>query len=830
MIFYLSTVHAGPLLNISISWSHLVTVLILCSLTALITAKLTQIRVLDSLHTASKAPDDPFLQVLDRLPVGVCIINRSGSVTLNCTGQALLGQPINANVPRKSVAATYHLYRYGTDDLYPTESLPFFKSLEGESVRVDDIEIRTKDWQIPLEVYSIPVFDQEGQVMYAVTAFIDISERKASEEILDDYYQALQEEVAKRTDALYRSEQRLRILERAINESSNGIIIVDAQAPDYPMVYVNSGFERLTGYRVHEVLNHNCRFLQGTDQDQPNLQLLRDAVTKGEGCQVELRNYRRDGSLFWNEVTISPVHDIDGTLTHFLGIQSDITDLKRMTEELLVSKEAAEAANRAKSEFLANMSHELRTPLNAIMGFTQVLKRDPQLSPEQGYQVEIIYRSGEHLLSLINDVLDMSKIESGQLSLMEEHFDLLQFLKTILDMLQQKVHEKLLQLTTTVDPDIPNYLYGDEQKLRQVLINLLGNAIKFTEAGSINLQVSRVKDSSEIQPADPSPPLLIEFKVSDTGPGIPTLDLERIFLEFEQAEAGHKSKQGTGLGLSISRKYVQLMGGDIHVQSTVGVGTCFTFMVQLQPGQPSTLTHGTPKHILKLAPDQPNYRILVVDDQADNRCMLSQLLTWVGFAVQEATNGQEAIEKCQQWQPHLIWMDFRMPVMDGYTATQHIKAQPTSPVIIALTASAFADDRQLILASGCDDFVCKPIREDLVWEKMAQHLGVHYVFEETDVKAPTSTRPLYFPVTGQDLSVEELKDLSLEWLQHLHQAAICGDDTMISLLIQQLPDTSAPLALKLTSLMVDLRLDVISDRVQEVLDQTSEIEPEALLS
>ncbi len=456
--------------------------------------------------------------------------------------------------------------------------------------------------------------------------------------------------------------------------------------------------------------------------------------------------------------------------------------VEERTVELNKAKQSAETANRSKSEFLANMSHELRTPLNAILGFTQVMNRDVSLAPQQQENLGIINRSGEHLLSLINDVLDMSKIEAGRIALSENAFDLYQLLRTIEEMFQLKAESKGLQLLIERTPAVPQYVYADESKLRQILINLLGNAIKFTQEGGVILRV-RAKEHERI--TSPHPQHLI-FEVEDTGFGIAPNELEILFEPFGQTETGRKSQQGTGLGLPISRKFVQLMGGDITLSSTPGQGTIFQFDIQVGLAEVADLPERQQRRVLSLEPGQPEYRILVVDDALENRRLLTKLLTPVGFQVREAENGQEAIAVWESWEPHLIWMDMRMPVMNGYEATKEIKShlQGQATAILALTASILEEEKAIVLGAGCDDFVRKPFREEAIWEKMAQYLGVRYVYAQKDevgsVKDEKTTSDFI-------LQPSSLQVMPAQWVTQLQYAAIQLDTEQILALITQIP-------------------------------------------
>lgn len=459
--------------------------------------------------------------------------------------------------------------------------------------------------------------------------------------------------------------------------------------------------------------------------------------------------------------------------------------------QLQKAKEAADTANLAKSKFLANMSHELRTPLNAILGFAQVMARDASLNPEQKETLEIIGRSGEHLLALINDVLEMSKIEAGQITLNEDNFDLYHLLDSLEKMLELKAESKGVQFIVDCADDVPQYIHADKSKLRQVLINLLSNAIKFTQEGYVRLRVCVKPESlkaGDVKAGDvkrwelefterrihsdgngpeksspersspngrnleggngrspapaPTPATILHFEVNDTGSGIAADELEHLFEPFTQTESGRKSQEGTGLGLPISQTFVRLMGGLIAVQTQVGAGSTFQFDLPVQIVDAVHVPAPDPnRQIIGLQPGQPTYRILVAEDKWENRQLLVRLLTTIGFDVKEAMNGQEAVECCQHWHPHLIWMDMRMPVMDGYEATRQIKTHHAdhAPIILALTANAFEEERLVALSLGCDDFIRKPFQATVILEKMAQFLDVRYIYTtgiDDDVALP----------------------------------------------------------------------------------------------
>jgi signal transduction histidine kinase/ligand-binding sensor domain-containing protein/DNA-binding NarL/FixJ family response regulator len=407
------------------------------------------------------------------------------------------------------------------------------------------------------------------------------------------------------------------------------------------------------------------------------------------------------------------------------ALQQRAAELQASQEHLRKAKDVAESANRAKSTFLANMSHELRSPLNAILGFAQVLKRSTQVADDTHDNLDIILQSGEHLLALINQVLNLSKIEAGQMMLDETDFDVRRLLREIEGMFVLKAEDKHLLLEFDTPPDLPTYLRADVVKLRQVLINLIGNALKFTSNGGVAVRVQSAPDAAR------SSFVTLRFEVEDTGAGIAREELATLFEAFTQTSSGRKAQEGTGLGLAISQRFVQLMGGKLTVSSQVGHGTTFAFSVQCQLADGLDAPEAEPlPQVVALEPGQPRYRMLIVDDKWVNRQLLVKLLTPFGFELREAQHGEEAVEVAQVFQPHLVWMDLRMPIMDGIEATRQIKAEAKvkAPVIIALTASVFDEDKTAVLASGCDDFLRKPFRTAEIFEALRKHLHIRFSY------------------------------------------------------------------------------------------------------
>jgi signal transduction histidine kinase/DNA-binding response OmpR family regulator len=482
------------------------------------------------------------------------------------------------------------------------------------------------------------------------------------------------------------------------------------------------------------------------------------------------------------------------------------TALQASAAKLRIMKEAAEVANFAKSQFLSNMSHEFRTPLNVILGFTQLLSRQGSLTPKQEDHLHTIYQSGDHLLALINDVLEMSKIEAGRVVLNEQDLNLYTLLDDLQTMFQFKAEAKELQLSVKRSPDLPEYVRLDVGKLRQILANLLSNAIKFTQVGRITLRASLGKEQSHGQ-------YRLYFEVEDTGLGIATTELDQLFEPFVQTETGLKSQEGTGLGLPISRKFVELMGGTLTVKSRLDSGSCFQFHLIAKPTTVDNIISPDDRKIIGLTDGQPTYRILIAEDHPKNRQLLVELLQPVGFEVQEAVNGEEAIALSQQWSPHLIWMDLRMPVIDGYEATRQIKAQDDAPIIIALTGSVLEDEQAIALSVGCDDFIRKPFREAEIFEKMAQYLGVDYRYAAVVSSAAT---PPELAMT--DLSIP-LTTMPMQWRENLRQAATQVDAEQVLSLIQQVPDEHSSLKLALTKWVDHYRFDRLVELVNDVMNQ-----------
>ncbi len=406
------------------------------------------------------------------------------------------------------------------------------------------------------------------------------------------------------------------------------------------------------------------------------------------------------------------------------------------TMELVAAKEEAERANRAKSAFLSNMSHELRTPLNAVLGFSQLLRDAPDVTQEQAQNLDIIKRSGERLLKMINDVLEIARIEAGRLQLQEMAFDPREVLNETRALMYVKAAEKGLAFLLELDPGLPGRIRADERKLEQVLLNLVDNAIKYAGAGSVSLRAKVVarRLSGRVK---------IRFEVEDTGPGIAEQDIERVFSPFVRLTEHQSSEAGTGLGLALCREYVELLGGKIAVESRPGSGALFHFELEVDVAQADTRPPSVRKQVSGLAPGQARYRILIAEDELESRQLLRRLLEPLGLPVRDVANGMDAVRVAHEFSPHLIFMDIRMPVMDGLEAARLIRASPEGQSIklVAVTAHALEEERQRILSAGFDGFIRKPYRDTDIFRAIEIQLGAVFKFHEGDEAAAPTKSP-----------------------------------------------------------------------------------------
>ncbi|MDG4607060.1 MAG: PAS domain S-box protein [Candidatus Contendobacter sp.] len=634
-----------------------------------------------------------------------------------------------------------------------------------------EIRMRKKsgDWGWILARGMVVERDAAGLPLRMVGTHTDITEYKQAE------------------IALKASEERYRALIESMGE---GLVVIDNEAK---VTYANPQFWVMTGFSAEELIGKPLEnLLSENGKAAFHVQFERRKQRKPN--RYELEWIKKGGGVVSTLISPRPLYDQEGRFEGSFAAISDVTELKRVEQELLTyqdhledlvrertvaleqAKDAAEAANRAKSAFLANMSHELRTPLNAILGFSALMRRDAVATDRQRESLDIINRSGEHLLALINDILDMAKIEAGCIQMQLAPFDLDALTGHITDLMRARAAEKGLQLQLDRSPNLPRFIKGEEAKLRQVLLNLLSNAIKFTQQGGVTLRLDVLPDPDSVR-------LLIE--VEDSGIGISAAEQERIFDPFVQA--GQATNQhSTGLGLAITRQFVELMGGQIRVTSRLGRGSCFRIELPVEAVAESETPDAEEEHgeVIGLEPGQPDYRILIVEDQPENALLLSHLLEGAGFQTRIAENGAQGIALFQAWQPHFIWMDQRMPEMDGLETTRRIRALEGGGKvrIVALTASVFKEQHEEMLASGMDEIVYKPLQTPAIFDCLARHLGVRYAHEAGSAPAAKTALTLATPV-----------ELPEDLRRGLADALVALDTRRIDTLIERVAEWDAAL-------------------------------------
>jgi PAS domain S-box-containing protein len=661
--------------------------------------------------------------------------------------------------------------------IQPDQYQKIVQFIQGQGpVRGIESRIETQCKSVRIILYSADLIEVD-QESYLISILYDITDRKLAEE------------------ALRRSEEKFA---KVFHSNPNPMTI--SRVTDGCILDVNTSALKFFNAPKESVLGKTSFELQfwidHDHRDQVLQTLRKHRVVNSVECSLRIHNGEVRTVLFSAEMI-----EVDSQFC-LISTMNDISDRRQSEIALQQAKLEAEAANRAKSRFLSNMSHELRTPLNAILGFTQVMNRDSSLSIVQRDQVDIINRSSEHLLEMINDVLDMAKIESGRVDVYLGNFDLYGLLKTLENMFSMRLLTKGIALVIDRFQNVPQFIKTDEGKLRQILINLIGNAIKFTDEGQIQVRVRLLENQHS---SEQSSPLLL-FDVEDTGVGISPSEIDSVFEAFFQSKLSRSSiRIGTGLGLPICREFVQLLNGRISVSSQLGKGSLFQFYIPIEVvSNPDAFL---PPMITGLSPGQSQYRILIVDDRWESRQLMAQMLEPLGFSLRNAQDGQAAIAIWQDWKPDLIYMDMLMPVMDGYAATRYIKAnfQSYNTIIIALTASVLEEDTNAIFDAGCDAIIRKPFRESEIFQALEQYLGICFTVEvQPSVGSGSVIRQ---PMSS--LRQALLEFMPKDWIVQVHEAAQKVDNPVLLTLIAQIPDKNHTLQDALIYLVKNFRCDVI---------------------
>jgi PAS domain S-box-containing protein len=719
---------------------------------------------------ALRESEERLKKIMAALPAGVCIVDARTKEILDANPAALtmIGLPDSEVI---GVTSDMFLGSMGRR--------PYPVSGAGQTTEsLEHVLFASGGVQTPILKSSIPV-NLNGREC-SVVSFVDITK-------------------------LTKAEAELRKLWQALEQSPATVVITD---PEGRIEYANPSFVTITGYSREETIGSNPRVLKSGVHPPEFYKAMWATLAKGDVWRGELCNRKKNGELYWESAAIAPVFSAQGAITHYVAVKEDISERRQIEEKLKEAKEAAEAANRAKSAFLANMSHEIRTPMNAILGFSQLLQRDPVITPEQRGLLKSINRSGEHLMALINDILEMSKIEAGRTTVNPSTFDLHAMIEDMGMMFRTRAESKGLRFALERHESVPRYVTTDDNKVRQILINLLGNAVKFTEQGGITLRVG----TRRADPAD----LRLWAEVEDTGPGIAAEETGNLFKSFQQTSSGIRVQGGTGLGLAISREFARLLGGDVNVDSRLGKGSIFRFDIGIEVGMAESIEKkNDSRHMWTLRPGEPVRRVLVVDDQEENRAVLLLMLEGVGFETREATNGEEAIREHEAWRPHLILMDMRMPVMDGQEAIRRIRSTPDGQdvKIIAVTANAFDEDRKEILALGANDFLAKPFREDDLFGMIGTHLGVELETGEDSLPVTPATGVLDAALTPANLA-----GLPAELIARMRSAATDLDFDELTGMIDTIAHVSPDIAEGLRKLAEGFQFDQLLGLLEPTID------------
>ncbi|MEM8896724.1 MAG: response regulator, partial [Bacteroidota bacterium] len=599
-------------------------------------------------------------------------------------------------------------------ELYDVNPNDFEGEYEAWSKTVHPDDIEDSSYQLALALEGKKEFDTEFRVIHqdksvrhmAGKAHVSRDENGQPTRVVGVNYDI--------TDKV-RDKDQINLLESVVKHAKDAVLITKAEPIDVlnngpEIIYVNPAFCKLTGYSPEDVLGKTPRILQGPGSDREELNKLKKALENWDSVEIEIINYRKDGSEFWANFIIAPIADETGWYTHWVSILRDVSSRKKTEFELISAKEQALASSVAKTEFLSTMSHEIRTPLNAIIGMTSLLS-DTELSDEQQQFLTTIRTGGESLLSVINDILDYSKIESGNLELEKVAFDVIEPIEETLDLLSNKAFKKGLELLYMADEAVPITVDADITRIRQVLVNLVGNAIKFTSSGEILVKVHEVERKGHIS--------LLQFSVSDTGIGIPEEKIAKLFKSFSQVDASTTRKYGgTGLGLAISKKLVELHGGRIWVESEINKGSTFHFTIQAEISKvtKASLTHAP----LNLS----GKNVWILDDNHTNLLILEKQLASVGIEVKTFSNPLMLLETIsQETLPDLAILDMHMPEMDGIQVAQVIRKNLKSEKLPLMLLSSVNLSSKEIKRNLFNCILQKPARKKDLFRLLHQQLS-----------------------------------------------------------------------------------------------------------
>ncbi len=720
------------------------------------------------------------VSLIDLMPDAAFVIDRDGVVVAwNRALESLTGFSADSMLGKGNYE--YAIPFYGKRrpiliDLVKTPDNELERNYNGiqrtDQVLIGEAVLRVRGRHTYLQGRARALSGSQGEYIGAIELLHDLTELKRIEQALRD------------------SEQKLR---RILETTGEGFWMIDNNAVT---TAVNEAICATLGRPREQIVGR--RIFDFADEE--NAAIFREQIyrrDRGESASYEICLSRPDGAKVPCIFHATPLFGEDGHKTAAFAMVTNISERKQAEQQLQQAKEAAEAASKAKSAFLANMSHEIRTPMNAILGFTQLMLRDSSATAKQREQLNTIRRSGEHLLALINDILEMSKIEAGRTTLSPVEFNLHDLIDDLASMFTIRTEEKSLRFDVDKAQDLPRFILADIGKLRQVMINLLGNAVKFTREGGITLRVGGQKGTNGA--------FRLVMEVEDTGPGIAPDKVGKVFDYFEQA-GGPASEVGTGLGLAISREFVRLMGGDIEVSSRVNKGSLFRFEIDAQElADEQVQSPAARRRLLGLRPGHAAVRILVVDDKEENRHFLCEMLQDAGFTTREAVDGLEAVRVFLDWQPHLILMDVRMPVMDGYDAIRMIRStkQGSETPIIAVSASAFDENRQRVHEVGANDFIAKPYREDELFEKIAVWLHIDYLYADQDAARTVDADQAH----STPLASTALSKLPPELLEQMAKAAAAGYQDQLLAIIERVALHDKQLAHRLRQLAVAFEYD-----------------------